>query len=182
MQWKHAQGFVPDSTITSEIHGAFVTSYGRLRLLEVIEKLGKRCLYFDTDSCVFVAREGDYMPELGDGLGELTSELDAHDWIVSFLTAGPKQYAYVTAQGKEVCKIRGFTLNHATSQHLHFHALKDMITGVHPQRNPTQINPTKICRNFHDMTIVSKPEGKKYSTVYTKRAVVDGYNTLPYGY
>lgn len=182
LQWKHNEWYEPDSAVTSLIHATFVTSYARLKLLDLVQKLGRRCLYFDTDSCVFYAAEGDWIPELGDGLGELTNELDNQDSIVSFVTAGLKQYGYVTAKGKEVCKIRGFTLNHAGAQRVHFHAMKDLVQGVYPQRNTTLVNPTKICRQLDKLQLYSRQEAKQYKPVYTKRVILENYITVPYGY
>jgi hypothetical protein len=90
---------------------AYCTAYGRLCLYSVMEKLGAdRLLYCDTDSMIY--RITDDMPELpiGTFLGELTNELDTGDWIAEFVALGPKSYAYKTAKGKEVVKIKGFTL------------------------------------------------------------------------
>jgi hypothetical protein len=44
-----------------------------------------------TDSVIFVHREGEYMPPMGDFLGDLTDELDG-DYIVEFCSGGPKVY------------------------------------------------------------------------------------------
>ena len=49
---------------------------------------------------------GEWLPPLGDHLAELTNELDDNDWIVTFVSAGPKNYAYKTHQGKTCCKKR----------------------------------------------------------------------------
>ena len=54
---------------TSVVLAAFVTSYGRLRLYDEIDKLGDRVLYFDTDSIIFVSRPGEYEPVLGNFWG-----------------------------------------------------------------------------------------------------------------
>ena len=56
------------------------------------------------------------MPHLGDYLGELTSELDYDDHITSCVSGRPKNYAYQTKNGKTVCKVREFTLNHRGSK------------------------------------------------------------------
>ena len=55
---------------------AFTTSHARLRLLSMMRKLGKRVLYYDTDSIVYVSRSGDEEPEIGDMLGDWDSQLD----------------------------------------------------------------------------------------------------------
>ena len=40
-------------------------------------------------------------PLLGDYLGDLTDELDG-DYITTFISGGPKNYAYLTNNGKSV--------------------------------------------------------------------------------
>ena len=59
-----------------------------------------------------LSQPNEWMPPLGDYLGELTNELDDDDHITTFVSGGPKNYAYQTKNGKSVCKVRGFTLNH----------------------------------------------------------------------
>ncbi len=49
--------------------GAFTTAHARLELYELMDRLGDRLLYSDTDSVVFVSRDGDWEPPLGDHLG-----------------------------------------------------------------------------------------------------------------
>ena len=56
--------------------------------------------YYDTDSVIFSVKEGQWEPPLGDYLGELTNELDDGDHIATFVSAGPKNYAYKTESGK----------------------------------------------------------------------------------
>jgi DNA polymerase elongation subunit (family B) len=96
--------FNEESTETSVTHAAFVTCHARLKLYSELEKINKRVLYFDTDSIIFVANESDYVPELGDYLGEFTNEIDDDDYIVEFVSAGPKNYSYLTKNGKSDCE------------------------------------------------------------------------------
>jgi len=42
------------------------------------------------------------------------------------------------------------------------------------------INPSKICRT--KTVIYNRKECKRYQMVYTKRRIVAGYDTVPYGY
>ena len=109
--------------------------------------------------------------------------MEAGDHIVSFVSGGPKQYAYITAKGKQVCKIRGFSLNYHNSQVVHFDALKDFILGVNPKRNTTLVDPFKVYRDKTTFEITSRPEAKHYQPVYRKRVLCpDGISSLPYGY
>ena len=106
---------------------AFTTSHARLRLYEALEVLGEDIIYMDTDSVIFYEKIGEPKLVTGDFLGELTDELDGED-IVSFVTTGPKSYAYKTSSGKEVCKVKGMTLNYKTSNIINFDTLRKSIT------------------------------------------------------
>ena len=70
----------------------------RLKLYDYLEKLDRRVLYFDTDSCIFVCNERtndeEYRPHLGTLLGDMTDELKGPNvHIETFLSGGPKFYA-----------------------------------------------------------------------------------------
>ena len=55
-----------------------------------------------------------------------TDELDgAH--IATFVSGGPKNYAYETSTDKTVCKVRGITLNYRTAQKVNFNLMCGMI-------------------------------------------------------
>ncbi len=113
---------------TNVVLGSFVTAYGRIKLYENIFKLDSAVLYFDTDSIIFKVKDGDYEPELGDYLGEFTNKVSPNDggYIKSFVSTGPKCYAYETANGKTCCKIKGFTLNYIASQKINFSTMKTL--------------------------------------------------------
>ena len=55
--------------------------------------------------------------ETGDNLRAITSELKPSEYIEYFVSGGPKNYVYmvvdsVTVERKQVCKVRGITLNY----------------------------------------------------------------------
>jgi hypothetical protein len=85
---------------TNVVIAAFTTAYARLHLWQYLNKLGDRVLYFDTDSVVFVHRDGDYCPPVGDFLGEFKSEFQPEEWCVEFVGAGPKNYGMRLNTGK----------------------------------------------------------------------------------
>ena len=58
---------------------AFVTCQARLKLYGELIKIGQRVLYFDTDSIIFVVRDGEYRPALGEHLGDFTNEIDPEE-------------------------------------------------------------------------------------------------------
>ena len=65
----------------------------RLRLYEALELLGKRALYFDTDSIIYLEEPSQPNPSLGDYRGEFTNELEVDDYIAEFMSGGPKNCA-----------------------------------------------------------------------------------------
>ncbi|XP_055347986.1 uncharacterized protein LOC129595097 [Paramacrobiotus metropolitanus] len=79
---------------------AFTTSHARIQLFKTMAKLGPRLLYFDTDSVIFVHKEGKWLPEVGNGLGQWSSELKFDEHIVRFVSCGPKVYSYETNTGR----------------------------------------------------------------------------------
>ncbi len=91
------------------------TAYAWLMLYDLMDKLGERCIHFDTDSVVFISKAGDWVPETGPFLRELTDEINGDtggdDYIVEFVSRGPKCYAYRRLQNKKQLKCKGITLN-----------------------------------------------------------------------
>ncbi|XP_046397765.1 uncharacterized protein LOC124164478 [Ischnura elegans] len=92
----------PNANISVPI-ACYTTAHARLELFEYLDKLGPRALYWDTDSVLFVENEGDWSPELGTSLGEMTDELSRYgegSYITEFVSGGPKNYSY-----KVACKV-----------------------------------------------------------------------------
>ena len=57
------------------IVGSYVTAYARLELYKVLEKLQKRVLYFDTDSCMYIHDPKLWNPSIiNSRLGKWTDE------------------------------------------------------------------------------------------------------------
>ncbi len=111
------------SVITNVVIAAFVTCYARLKLFNLLTKLGERVLYFDTDSVIYVSIPGEWEPEIVDYLGELTNELASGDFIVEGVFPGPKNYAFVTNEKETVCKVKGFSLNYKASMKVNFESI-----------------------------------------------------------
>lgn len=108
---------------------AFVTCFARLKLYDELYKLGDRVLYFDTDSITFLCtgKEGEYVPQLGDYLGEFTNELDHGTYIEEFVSSCPKNNDYKTNDGKSVCKVKGFSLKVAASEVLNLNTMVELV-------------------------------------------------------
>ena len=163
---------------------AFTTAYARLKLYDLLDLLQERVLYYDTDSVVFVHEPGKPEPPLGDYLGDLTDELDG-DYITTFVSGGPKNYAYVTNNDKRITKIRGITLDHATTKKLNPGVMRSLVhlhVNCHTEAKVTVDIPFKITRDKKKKNIVTKRMKKDYRIVYNKRVITENYGTVPYGY
>ena len=168
---------------------AFTTCLARLKLYDVMDQLGERCLYSDTDSIIFVQRPGDtYQPPLGDFLGEFTNELKQGDHIVEFCSGGPKNYGYKTHLGHVECKVRGFSLNAEGKSQLNYDVLRrntlEELTDALEEPRTTPITWTHtIHRNVKEYLLETKRKIKDYKLVYTKRILdPETFYTYPYGY
>ena len=170
--------------------------------------LGTRALYYDTDSVIFVSRPGDVDPKTGSVLGELTNELKKpDDYIVEFVSGGPKNYAYKTFQGEQVCKVKGFSYNYVNSKLINFSSMLQLISRprecaksdadvdscktakiskARKRKKENKIvitNPTKITRQKFKRKLYNRKEQKDNRFVYDKRVLQkDSFDTLPYGY
>lgn len=120
---------------TNVFIAAFTTCWARLKLYSLLETLGERVLYFDTDSVIFVSRPGDEDPKTGSFLGELTNELKTPgDYITEFVSGGPKNYAYKTKLGEQVCKVKGFSFNYTNSKVINFSSILQLVSR--PREDP----------------------------------------------
>ncbi|XP_035228516.1 uncharacterized protein LOC118200665 [Stegodyphus dumicola] len=96
--WESAKEFVLHDASTNIFLATFTTAWARLKLFSKMEKLDRDVLYHDTDSITY-ASNGCNDPPLGNFLGEFTDELEG-DVITTFVSGGPKTYAYQMATGK----------------------------------------------------------------------------------
>ena len=102
---------------------------------------------------IFTSQPGEWIPPLGDYLGEMTNELDDGDYITTFASGGPKNYTYQTKNGKTVCKVRGFTLNYRGSQKLNFETMCGQVCNpngepINPSGEPLFHNVMRKQRRF----------------------------------
>ena len=133
----------------------------------------------DYDSVIFKAKESDPMPPLGDYLGELTDELPSGHYIKEFISSGPKSYAYKQDDGKEKTKFKGVTMNRINSNFVNFNSIKEIIfEGGQIKLPPFQL----FVRDKIRGAIYNRPMRKTVQLVYTKRILLDNFDTLPYGY
>ena len=148
-----------------------------------MEQLGARALYADTDSVVYTSRPGEWTPELGDYLGDLTDEVPDNR-IIEFVTGGPKNYAYqLTRPDKEghttICKVRGITLNYKNALNINFDTIKDMVVNNRDDVKTVR-DDFKITRDHKRLLTVH--QDKDYRIVFDKRVIMPDYSTRPYGF
>lgn len=172
---------------------AFTTCWARLRLYHHLDTVERNALYFDTDSVIYKWWPGQPEIPLGNFLGDMTDELDpgdgTRDFIVEFVSCGPKNYGYRTNKGNTEVKVRGFTLNVRGQEHLHFDSMKHtLMAGVlDPQKKKRKITvpvPFFIRRDAINKTLTTVERDKTWGVVFDKRVVSqdEDFNTLPYGY
>jgi hypothetical protein len=86
------------------LHAAYVTSYGRLKLMSYMDQVGaENLIYCDTDSLFFVWDKPELPFPLSTELGEMKLE-DRPMWVE---TRSPKMYRYETAKKGRVTKAKG---------------------------------------------------------------------------
>ena len=195
IEYEQAQDFQLYSLNTNVVIAAFCTSWARLKLWTVMNKLGDRVLYHDTDSIIFsVKHEDEYIPPLGNYLGDLTNELSCKElgckntrceghWIVEFVSCGPKNYTYKVNTGEVVCKVRGFSLNYKASQIINFETMKEALySWKNNDKSELVTIRTEILRDKKSPKVYNREVQKHYGVVYDKRIVLDDLTTIPFGY
>ncbi|KAF8794344.1 hypothetical protein HNY73_002335 [Argiope bruennichi] len=145
IQWEFRKEFVSQDASTNVFLASFTTAWARIKLYDEMEKLGKSVLYHDTDSIIY-ASDGTNDPPLGNFLGEFTDELDG-DTITTFVSGGPKNYAFKTKSGETCCKDRGFTLNSKNVKKLNFEAMEALIQNMDLETTIPLETPNKITQN-----------------------------------
>ena len=126
IRYEHTDNLIEADSKTNVVIAAFTTAYARLKLYDVMDMLQERVLYCDTDSVIFVGKPGDPEPPLGPYLGELTDELKG-EHITTFVSGGPKNYAYHTNTGKVGMKKRGMTLNYIAMETVNFDVIRELV-------------------------------------------------------
>ena len=185
VHYTNTEEFIEPDKKTNIVIAAFTTAYARLKLYDLLDLLQERVLYYDTDSVIYVHEPGKPDPPLGDYLGDLTDELDPGDYITTFISGGPKNYAYLTNNGKTETKIRGITLNYDATKKINMDVMRHLVdshVNGHNEEKVTVVNPHKITRDKKEKNIVTKRMKKDYRIVYNKRVITENYGTLPYGY
>ena len=108
---------------TNEIVWSFVTAGARIHLYTYLENLQDSAIYTDTDTVIDIQKDDEPpLIECGDNLVSVTKKLQPGEFIVEFVSRGPKNYAYrfvnrtdTSKAPKTLCKIRGIPLNYSAS-------------------------------------------------------------------
>ncbi|XP_028408798.1 uncharacterized protein LOC114531373 [Dendronephthya gigantea] len=184
VQYKNTNEFLEVNNKTNIVIAAFTTAYARLKLYDLLDTLGERALYYDTDSVIYVSKENELEPPLGNYLGDLTDELNGK-YITTFMSGGPKNYAYYTNDNKSETKIRGITLNHSVNKKINPSTVRALVylhAECKVKAKITVTNPFKITRDKQRKNIVTKEMKKDYRIIYDKRVLMNDFKTIPYGF
>ena len=181
VDYEDDEDFVADSPSANVFIATFTTCWARLKLLDVLHKVGERALYYDTDSIIYVEDSSCPDVHMGDYLGQLTDECKDGSHIIEFVSGGPKSYAYRESSGETTCKVKGFTLNYTNSHRINFESLKNIVLGGLQDKIELPAS-TKITRDKRKYELINREEGRTYKAVYTKRRRIDNFDTVPFGF
>jgi hypothetical protein len=125
---------IPMANNTNIYIAAITTAWARIELFKYLDLLStndgenSRCYYCDTDCVIFEPSEIESEnPKEGLHLGQLTNELEHDELITTFVSGGPKNYAYRTNKNRECIKVKGFSLNAANREAFSVDNLSDLI-------------------------------------------------------
>ena len=115
MEYVHSEEFQEADYKTKIIITSMCSAYSCLKLWRIMNWLGNRIMYHDTDSVIYMSHPGQWKPPTGKYLGDLAAELACHQigcsgcstghWIVEFVSCSAKNYAYRLNMGEVVCKV-----------------------------------------------------------------------------
>jgi len=180
VNYKFADSVVANKNNVNIFIAVYTTANARLRLYDKLGDLSENMVYCDTDSVIYTEPVDQKLVEDGELLGEWTDELGQDDHIVKWCSTGPKSYAYRTAKGKRVLKVKGWCLHHSNAEKITADAMEQLIdreiTGV------TTVD-TEIVRDKRTKQLLTKTNCcKTFSFSFDKRVIVDNYDTVPYGF
>ena len=173
------EAYDPLTTVNVDV-AAYTTAQARLKLYGYLEELQERVLYYDTDSVIFTSKPGETDILTGTAIGELTDELEGYgpgSYITKFVSGGPKNYGFEVVGGATCVKVKGITLNNATSQSINFSKIAEIILK---DSDPVTVCTANIRRTI-DHQLVTRKETKMYRPNSLKRRF-DGYDSVPYGF
>ena len=115
MEYVQSEEFQEPNCKTNVIITSMCNTYAHLKLWRIMNQLGSRVMYHDTNSVIYSSYLGQWKPPTGKYLSDLADELVCHQigcfgcstghWIVEFVSCGAKNYAYKLNMGQVVCKV-----------------------------------------------------------------------------
>jgi hypothetical protein len=183
VSYEHKDEFVKTSYNTNIYIACFTSSWARLRLYNMLEKLDKNVCYCDTDSVVYIENEHTKAVVdqcIGDSLGEWTDELGG-DHMEFWCCAQAKDYGYILNSGKHAGKVKGFRVNAETEEKMTNEQRIKLIKGAisHVDVNYNQFT-IKNCQ------IITRHMVKQWAFKFDKRMIrkisENEIDTHPYGY
>jgi hypothetical protein len=154
---------------------AYTTAHARIRLHKLMTGIinqGGTMYYCDTDSVIFE----DAVITTGDALGEVANELDADEYIETFVSVGAKAYAYKTNQDKKTIKLKGIPEKHRSEL---YDTMIRLIKGE-LQNIKVQTGVTFQVNKLHEMQ--TRETHKTVTKTLNKRHFFDDGTSLPYGH
>ncbi|KAF7650192.1 hypothetical protein LDENG_00130140 [Lucifuga dentata] len=142
----------------------------------------KNVLYTDTDSLIYVVKEGETPLELGNYLKDLTNELDG-DTIQEFAPAGPKSYTYQTRNRKKVVlHVKGITQTQECCERINFDSIRELVEGYLSDSKEGVIETPQhnIKHNKKGFQLKNSTFLKKFRVVYDKRHLFSDGMSLPF--
>jgi hypothetical protein len=175
--------FLRVSYNTNIFIACFTSSWARLRLYDMLDKLGQNVCYCDTDSVVYI-ENGEtkeiFDRYIGDSLGEWTDELKGKH-MDFWCCAQAKDYGYILNDGKQAGKVKGFRVNAESEEKMTVEQRKQLIRGAVDNIN---INYNHFM--IKNCGIFTKHMAKQWAFKFDKRMIRhisdDEIDTLPYGY
>jgi hypothetical protein len=138
------------------------------------------------DSLFFVQKFNEPTLPTGDFLGDLTNSLKPGEFIKVFTSLGPKSYSYILNTGEQKTVVKGFSVSRQTKRSLNHASLKRLLfDSLNPGDIPQVIKidyDFNIRRNKRKMDVFSIPMAKRFKMTYSKRRIIEGFNTLPFGF
>lgn len=182
---------------TSPAIASFVTSYARIQLYNLMDGIEQtrsgRVLYADTDSCIFIHRQGDEAVTLGNYLGELTDELEGYQGYKCYhgIFPGPKSYALKLRkmngdgmfEDKHIVKNKGVTMNYEASKTLNADVMQqkaELFRKTGKCDRVDVLQQTFITRGQRQR--IYRREFIKRWRVSSHKRVVTETDTFPFGY
>ena len=154
-------------------NASYVTTHFRFELYIYLEQLKDRALYYDTDSVIYRHIVGEYNPSLNYFVGGMTDELEGSH-ITEYVSNGLKNYAIRTSDGKQIVKVKGFTLNYVAFNQLNFDVMNDMAISDE-QHSIKIVGTSQIKKDPKRRQINTLPSSKSYKRIFDKRV----RNTIP---